>query len=86
MNKEECPFLTGNERMNLVISESYILRTLVKQFELKSDQPYLFIFEEEKEKERKSSVTAKTNAVKKSTMAAAELAHHFLDDLGCIVC
>ena len=26
------------------------------------------------------------NPVQKSTMAAAELAHHFLDDLGCMVC
>jgi hypothetical protein len=30
MNKEACPFLTGNERLKLQISESYIVRLLTQ--------------------------------------------------------
>lgn len=45
MNKETCPFLTGNERMNLVISEAYITRLLYEQFEQNDDQPYVMLHE-----------------------------------------
>jgi len=37
MNKEVCPFLTGNERMNLVISEAQLVNLLSKQFDKGSD-------------------------------------------------
>ena len=87
MNKEHCPFLTGNERMDLVISESYLINILSDQFDKNSDQPYLLIHEDREYdgRDRSKSLTKKNN-IKKSTEAAAELAFHFLDDLGCIVC
>jgi hypothetical protein len=46
MNNDSCPFLTGNERMQLVISNEQLKDLLRKQFEEKADHPYLHIEEE----------------------------------------
>ena len=43
MNKDPCPFITGNDRMNLIVSEGHLLRLLHRQFEKNSDHPFLMI-------------------------------------------
>lgn len=80
MNNDSCPFLTGNERMELVISNAQLTELLRLQFENKADHPYLHI-EEEKPKEdgrRKSTTTPGGSA--------NDLTNYFLDDLKCMVC
>lgn len=85
MNKESCPFLTGNERLKLQISENYIVRLLQKQFEPEGDQPYFLFHREEDnrdQQERRNSLTKTSKPlVRQSAEAAAELATAFLDDL-----
>lgn len=57
MNKDTCPFLTGNDRMNLLISEGHLQRLLTKQFKKNSDHPFLSIEREEPKPEQiKSSL------------------------------
>ena len=87
MNKDSCPFLTGNERMNLIISEGHLQKMLFEQFVDDSDQPYLHIYKEnEPEKDHRRESVQNKNEIQQSISAAAELASHFTDDLQCIVC
>ena len=51
MNNDKCPFLTGYERMKLVISQGKLKELLRLQFEHKADHPYFLI---EPVKEQKS--------------------------------
>ena len=70
MNNDKCPFLTGYERMKLIISQGKLKEHLKLQFEKNADHPYLQV---EPLKDGKKS-------------GGLDLQTGFLDGLQCIVC